>query len=165
MVPLGDVGVYFIMSSFCVRKRFGSQGSQALQSHGVTVDIVLLDQSQCRFVQSLGGFSARAPGLPHLVCSHLSRNVDFCCLLSTCGARNGFLCSCSFWKSETKLCTSVRLTVLISGCFLGHYRQEKDCPPGRPWRPGGCGEQARVPFGHCACSMASFYKPHLEVCK
>lgn len=34
-----------------------------------------------------------------------------------------------------------------------------------PWRPWGCEEQARVPFGHWACSMAWFYKPHLEVCK
>lgn len=80
---------------------------------------------------SVGGFSARAPGLPHLAFSDLSkclRNVDFCRLFSTCVARNGFLCSCSFWKSETKLWTSVRLMILlISGCFLGYCKEEKDC--------------------------------------
>lgn len=59
----------------------------------------------------------------------------------------GWFCL-QFWKSETKLWTGVRLMVLlISGCFLGHYNQKKDCPPDRPW---GCEEQARVPFGHCA---------------
>lgn len=120
--------------SFCSRKRLGSEGSQVLHSHGFTVDIVLLGQSQCWFVQNhcgwvfsksswpslfdmfwplkvLGVYILHSPfsipafpsrHLPFKPCHKVSRNVDFCFLFSTYVARDGFLCCCPFWKSETK---------------------------------------------------------------
>lgn len=52
--------------SFCSRKRLGSEGSQALHSHGFTVDIVLLRQSQCWFVQNHCGWVFSKSSWPSL---------------------------------------------------------------------------------------------------
>lgn len=88
-------------------------------------------KASARLSRLVGGTSASAHVLPHLACSDLwrcLRNVEFCWSFSAWVGRDGFLHGWSFWKSETKLWTSVRLQILlISGCFHGLYKQKKDC--------------------------------------